>query len=151
MNTLENRIQTELSDAMKSKDTVKTTVLRNIKKSIMEVKTAEKNAIKDPTDDDIIKIIQKMVKELEKANAQFASMGRTDLIESYQKEIYVMKEYLPKMLSEEEMDEIVANTITKLSATTIKDMGKVMGFINKEYAGRIDPSVISKLVKGKLS
>lgn len=150
MNTLETRIQSDLMQAMKNKDTVKMTALRDIKKNITEMKTAEANSIKEPTDEDIIRLIQKMAKEMEKPIADFEKNGRVELAKEYKEQVAVFEEYLPKMLSEAEVVEIVDKTIADLGATSMKDMGKVMGFINKEYAGLVKGSMVSAIVKSKL-
>lgn len=81
----------------------------------------------------------------------YKKKGRPDLAESEYAESEFISTYLPKMLSEEEITKIVDETITKLGATTMKDMGKVMSFITKTYAGQVDAAVVSKMVKGKLS
>lgn len=81
----------------------------------------------------------------------YKKKGRPDLAEIEYAESEVISTYLPKMLSEEEITKVVDETITKLGATTMKDMGKVMSFITKTYAGQVDAAVVSKMVKGKLS
>lgn len=136
---------------MKNKDDVRMLVLRDIKKGITEMKTRETDAIKDPTDEDITKMIQKLAKEMEKPISDFEKSGREDLAREYRDQVAVYKEYLPKMLSETEIEEIVAKTISDMGATSMKDMGKVMGFINKTYAGQVDGSTVSRIVKSRLS
>ena len=149
MNTLENKIQSDLVQAMKEKDTARVSALRSIKTAIMETKTAA-NGKKDLEDGDIVKIIQKLSKQRDEAATIYEENKRPDLAESERKEQDVLNTYLPKMLTESEVEEIVAKTITDLGATSMKDMGKVMGFINKTYAGQVDGSVVSRIVKTKL-
>lgn len=151
MNTLENKIQEELVRAMKEKDSFRVSALKSIKQVIMESRTAKSGAIKDPSDADIIKMIQKLAKQREESISIYKENNRFDLSDGEEKELMVLKEFLPKMLSESEIEDIVSKTISDLGATTMKDMGKVMGYINKNYAGRIDGSVVSKIVKSKLS
>ena len=150
MNTLENKIKTDLMSAMKNHQENAVAALRSIKTAIMETKTAA-NGKKDLEDGDIIKIIQKLVKQRKESMDIFSQAGRDELADKEQKEMFVLMEYLPKMLSEEEVEEIVIKTIADLSATSMKDMGKVMGFINKTYSGQVDGSMVSSIVKSKLS
>lgn len=151
MNTLENIIQKDLEVAMKNKVEWEMLVLRAVKTAIMEVKTAP-GGKKDLEDTDIIKIVQKMVKERRDVAQVYNEAGRSELAEKEIKEAnYLQEKYLPKMLTESEIEEIVTKTIEDFGATSIKDMGKVMGFINKTYAGQVDGSVVSRIVKSKLS
>lgn len=150
MNTLESKIQTDLMSAMKNHQENTVAALRSIKTAIMETKTAA-NGKKDLEDGDIIKIIQKLVKQRKESMDIFSQAGRDELADKEQKEMFVLMEYLPKMLSEEEVEEIVTKTVADLGATSMKDMGKVMGFINKTYSGQVDGSMVSRIVKSKLS
>ena len=149
MNTLENKIQEDLVQAMKDRQEHTVSALRSVKTAIMEVKTAA-NGKKDLEDGDIVKIIQKLSKQRDEAATIYEENKRPDLAESERKEQDVLNTYLPKMLTESEVEEIVAKTIADLGATSMKDMGKVMGFINKTYAGQVDGSVVSRIVKTKL-
>lgn len=151
MNILETIIQSEIISAMKNKDEARLSANRSIKAAITELKTAEKNSIKEPTDADIIKIIQKLAKQRSESAEIFEKNGRQELAEKEKAELSILNEYLPKMLSEDELIDIINNVIKDLGATSMKDMGKVMGFINKTYAGQVDGSVVSKIVKTKLS
>jgi len=136
--------------AMKNHQENTVAALRSIKTAIMETKTAA-NGKKDLEDGDIIKIIQKLVKQRKESMDIFSQAGRDELADKEQKEMFVLMEYLPKMLSEEEVEEIVTKTVADLGATSMKDMGKVMGFINKTYSGQVDGSMVSRIVKSKLS
>lgn len=149
MNTLEIKIQAELVSAMKNHQENTVAALRSIKTAIMEVKTAP-GGKKDLEDSDIVKIIQKLVKQRKESMDIYSQAGRDELADKEQQEMFVLMNYLPKMLSESEVEEIVAKTIADLGATSIRDMGKVMGFINKTYAGQVDGSVVSRIVKSKL-
>ena len=123
--------------------------LRSAKTAIMEVKTAP-GGKKELEDGDIIKIIQKLVKQRKESMDIYSQAGRSELADNEQQEMLVLMNYLPKMLTESEVEEIVAKTIADLGATTMKDMGKVMGFINKTYSGQVDGSMVSRIVKSKL-
>ena len=149
MNTLENKIQEDLVQAMKDHQNHTVSALRSVKTAIMDVKTAP-GGKKELEDGDIIKIIQKLVKQRKESMGIYSQAGRSELADNEQQEMLALMNYLPKMLTESEVEEIVANTITNLGATTMKDMGKVMGFINKTYSGQVDGSMVSRIVKSKL-
>ena len=142
MNTLENIIQKDLVQGMKDHQEHTVSALRS-------VKTAP-GGKKELEDGDIIKIIQKLVKQRKESMDIYSQAGRSELADNEQQEMLVLMNYLPKMLTESEVEEIVANTIANLGATTMKDMGKVMGFINKTYSGQVDGSMVSRIVKSKL-
>ena len=149
MNTLENRIQEDLVQAMKNHQEHTVSALRSVKTAIMEVKTAP-GSKKELEDGDIIKIIQKLVKQRKESMDIYSQAGRHELADNENQEMLVLMDYLPKTLTESEVEEIVAKTIADLDATSMKDMGKVMGFINKTYSGQVDGSMVSRIVKSKL-
>ena len=150
MNTLENIIQKDLVQGMKDHQEHTVSALRSVKTAIMEVKTAP-GGKKELEDGDIIKIIQKLVKQRKESMDIYSQAGRNELADNEQQEMLVLMDYLPKTLTESEVEEIVAKTITDLDATSMKDMGKVMGFISKTYSGQVDGSIVSRIVKSKLS
>ena len=149
MNTLENTIQKDLVQAMKNHQEHTVSALRSVKTAIMEVKTAP-GGKKELEDGDIIKIIQKLVKQRKESMDIYSQAGRDELADNENQEMLVLMDYLPKTLTESEVEEIVAKTIADLDATSMKDMGKVMGFISKTYAGQVDGSMVSRIVKSKL-
>ena len=149
MNTLENTIQNDLVQGMKDHQEHTVSALRSVKTAIMEVKTAP-GGKKELEDGDIIKIIQKLVKQRKESMDIYSQAGRSELADNENQEMLVMMDYLPKTLTESEVEEIVAKTIADLDATSMKDMGKVMGFISKTYAGQVDGSMVSRIVKSKL-
>ena len=150
MNTLETKIQEALTLAIKSKDTIRVSALRSIKAAITETKTAA-NGKKELEDSDIAKIIQKLAKQREESAAIYKEHSRDDLANNELAELNVLNDFLPKKLTEDELIAVIERYIKELNATTIKDMGKVIGAINKEYMGKVDGSVVAKLVKSKLS
>ena len=150
MNTLENKIQEDLVQGMKDHQEHTVSALRSVKTAIMEVKTAP-GGKKELEDGDIIKIIQKLVKQRKESMDIYSQAGRSELADNEQQEMLVLMNYLPKMLSESEIEDIVSKVISDLGASSMKDMGRVMGYINKSYAGQVDGSVVSKIVKSKLS
>lgn len=150
MNTLETKIQEALTLAIKSKDTIRVSALRSIKAAITEAKTAA-NGKKELEDSDIVKIIQKLAKQREESAAIYKEHSRDDLANNELAELNVLNDFLPKKLTEDELIAVIERYIKELNATMIKDMGKVIGAINKEYMGKVDGSVVAKLVKSKLS
>ena len=144
--TLEQQIQEAIKEAMKAKNTVAMNATRAIKGEILLFKTSEGGA-REVTDGDILKMIQKLVKQRKEAAEQFTAAGRGELAENELAEAAVMEKYLPKQLSVEEVRDKVRDIIAQVGATSIKDMGKVMGVANKALAGLSDGRTISPLVK----
>jgi len=147
---MEKRLQADLVAAMKNKDVVKLASLRAIKTAITMAKTAP-DAPSELTDGDIQKIIQKLVKQRKDSADQYTAAGRQDLADNELAEMEVMQEYLPKQLTENEIAVEVKKVIEETGASTMKDMGKVMGIINKRFAGQVDGKVVSIIVKNALS
>ena len=148
--TLEQQIQEDIKAAMKAKDTVALNATRAIKGEILLFKTAEGGS-KEVTDADIQKMIQKLVKQRKEAAEQFVAAGRQELADNELSEASVMEKYLPKQLSEAEVEAKVKAIIAEVGATSIKDMGKVMGAANKALAGQSDGRTISNIVKKLLA
>lgn len=149
MNTLENKIQSDLVQAMKEKNSSKVSALRSIKTAIMETKTSA-NGKKDLEDGDIIKIIQKLAKQRDEAATIYEQNNRLDLAQNERAELEELNTFLPKMLTEAEIENVVDSTIAELGASSMKDMGRIMSSINKKYVGQVDGSVVSRIVKSKL-
>lgn len=147
---LEQHIQEDIKVAMKTKDAVALAATRAIKGEILLFKTSE-GGTKDVTDGDILKMIQKLVKQRKEAAEQFVAAGRQELADNELAEAAVMEKYLPKQLSEAEVEEKVKEIIAQVGASSIKDMGKVMGVANKALAGLSDGRTISTVVKRLLS
>ena len=147
---LEQQIQQDLKEAMKAKDAVALSANRAIKGEILLFKTAEGGA-KEVTDGDILKMIQKLVKQRKEAAEQFVAGNRQDLADNELAEAAVLEKYLPKQLSPEEVREKVREIVAQVGATSIRDMGKVMGVANKALAGLSDGRTISAIVKELLA
>ena len=147
---MEKRIQSDLVAAMKAKDSVRLASVRAIKTAITVAKTAP-GAPSELTDGDIQKIIQKLVKQRKDSADQYAAAGRQELADNEIAEMEVMNEYLPKQLTEDEITVEVKKVIVETGASTMKDMGKVMGIINKRFVGQVDGKVVSIIVKNALS
>ena len=144
--TLEQQIQDAIKEAMKAKDTVALSANRAIKGEILLFKTSE-GGPREVTDGDILKMIQKLIKQRKEAAEQFAAGGRQELADNELAEAAAMEKYLPKQLSVEEVTVKIKEIIAQTGATSLKDMGKVMGIANKALAGLSDGRTISGIVK----
>ena len=147
---MEKRIQADMVSAMKAKETVRLASLRAIKAAIMLAKTAE-GATGEVDDAAIVKIIQKLVKQRKESAQQYNDAGRPELAENELAEAAAMEVYLPKQLSEAELEEQLKVIIAEVGATKPQEMGKVMGVATKKLAGLADGKLISALVKKLLS
>ncbi|WP_289054070.1 GatB/YqeY domain-containing protein [Carboxylicivirga marina] len=148
--SLEAQINNDIKEAMKAKDRIRLEALRGIKKEIIEAKTS-KGAADEVSDADVMKIVQKMVKQRKDAAELFKSQNREDLAEKELAEIEAINVYLPKQLTQEELTPIVKEIIEKVGASSMKEMGKVMGIASKELAGKADGKDISIVVKQLLA
>lgn len=140
-------IREEYKQALLNKNEDRKRVLGNLIAQMKnkEIELRAKN--KELSDEDIISIIQKIIKQNTEANEMFAKGGRNDLIEQNNIENNILQEFLPKQLTNEEIDDIIKSTISDVNATSIKDMGKVIGQIKSKYAGQVDMSVVSSKIK----
>jgi len=145
--TLRETINLDVKNAMKAKDTKKRDALRLLTSAFKQIEVDER---KELTDDDVIKIIQKQVKSRNDAANQFKEAGRDDLVQIELDEIAIYEPYLPAQLSDDELSGAVSKIISKVGATTMKDMGKVMGMASKELAGKADGKRINECVKSLL-
>ncbi|QZT36273.1 GatB/YqeY domain-containing protein [Halosquirtibacter xylanolyticus] len=150
MTTISDAITVQMKEAMKSKDKVRLEALRGIKKVIIEAKTA-KAANDELSDADIQKIIAKLAKQNRDSAKIFREQNRADLAEVEEAQAEVMETFLPEPLTEEKIEENVKAIIEKVGASSMADMGKVMGMASKEMAGQADGKVISGFVKKLLS
>ena len=144
MSDLKKRLQEDLKAAMKEKDTFKRDTVRFLMSAIKQV---EVDTRKELSDADIVKIIQKSVKQREEAAVQYKEGGREDLYEKEMKEAAILKSYLPKQLSDEELEAKLKEIIAEVGATSLKDMGKIMGVATKKLAGVADGKRINETVK----
>ncbi|MGB2316026.1 MAG: GatB/YqeY domain-containing protein [Flavobacteriaceae bacterium] len=147
--SLQNNIMTAMKTAMKSKDTVALTALRSVKSAILLAQT-ESGSKDSMSEAEEVKLLQKLVKQRQDSAAIFSQQNRPDLAAPELAEAEIISQFLPEMLSEAEVEKHVVIAIEKLGATSMKDMGKVMGVVSKELAGKTDGKTISTLVKQKL-
>lgn len=150
MESLFEQVSKGIREAMKARDKVRLEALRNVKKVFLEAKTAP-GANDTLSDEQAMKILQKLVKQGEESADIYTKAGRPELAEGETAQVNVYKEFLPKPLSEEEIEAEVKDIVAKTGATTMKDMGKVMGLATKQMAGKADGKVISAIVKKLLS
>ncbi len=147
--SLQQDIMVAMKTAMKEKDQVALEALRAIKSAILLAQTSA--AGKDElTEEEELKILQKLVKQRKDSAAIYLEQDRKDLALPEIDQAEVISQFLPEALSEEEIEKVVVMTIDEIGAQGMKDMGKVMGMVNKELAGRADGKTISTIVKAKL-
>ncbi|MDA9343582.1 GatB/YqeY domain-containing protein [Algibacter sp.] len=148
--SLQQDIMTALKEAMKSKDQIALTALRAVKSAILIAQT-ESGAKEDLTEDQELKILQKLVKQRKDSAVIYLEQDRKDLALPEIDEAEVISQFLPEALTDEEIEKVVVATIEQIGAEGMKDMGKVMGMVSKELAGQADGKTISNIVKAKLS
>ncbi|MDD7337082.1 MAG: GatB/YqeY domain-containing protein [Prevotella sp.] len=145
-----DQISEDIKAAMKARDRVRLDTLRNIKKVFLEAKTAP--GANDTLDDaKALKILQKLAKQGKESAETFNQANRKDLADGELAQVKVIEEYLPKPLSEEEITAKVKEIIAQTGASSMKDMGKVMGIASKQMAGRAEGGTISTIVKKLLA
>ncbi len=145
--TLSERINNDLKEAMKSKDSFRLSVIRMVKGAMQ---LAKPNPREELTDDDVITVISKQIKMRNDSIKEFEAAGRSDLVEQNKKEIEVLNTYMPKQLSEEELTEIIDKVFEEVKPTSQKDMGLIMKNISPLVKGKADMSLVNKLVKERL-
>ncbi len=144
--SLKTQVEAEMKTAMKAKDNITLTALRNIKAKLLLAET-EKPKDTGLSEQDEFQILNKMAKQLKDALAIYEQQGRADLAENEKLELAVIEKFLPKMMTEEELTAAIAALLLRVGATSAKDMGKVMGAASKEFAGKADNKMVSDIVK----
>ena len=145
--TLSERINNDLKEAMKSKDSFRLSVIRMVK---CAMQLAKPNPREELTDDHVITVISKQIKMRNDSIKEFEAAGRSDLVEQNKKEIEILNTYMPKQLSEEELTEIIDKVFEEVKPTSQKDMGLIMKNISPLVKGKADMSLVNKLVKERL-
>ncbi len=148
--SLSSTIMAEMKTAMKAKDRVALEALRAVKAAILVAQT-ESGAKEELTEDQELKILQRLVKQRKDSAKLYADQNRSDLAEPELAQVAVIEKFLPAQLSEDKLRVIIAEIITKVGASSPKDMGKVMGAANKELAGKAEGRLISTIVNEILS
>ena len=149
--TILDNVNKALSSSMKSKESDRVLTLRTIisakKDKEIEKRTQDK---KDITDEDMISILNKMMKQRKESIEMYSKANRSDLVDKENFEINILEEFLPSQLTEQEIEKVCSETIASLGASTLKDMGKVMQKLKEQHLGKMDFSLAGKLLKEKL-
>lgn len=145
-------ITAALKHATKAQDKRRISTLRLISAAIKDRDIAARTVGKgEATDAELLELLAKMIKQREESEKIYADAGRTELAKQEGEEIVIIREFLPKQLSDEEMEKAIADAIAKAGAASVKDMGKVMAELKARYAGQMDFAKASAAVKAKLS
>ena len=147
--SFQDELNIKLKEAMREKNTVALESLRAIKSAILLLQT-QPGAKETPDDSEITKLLQKLVKQRKESASIFREQGRDDLAEPEEAQIEVISQFLPEQLSVSAVEKVIDEVIATVGATTMKDMGKVMGMANKKLAGQADGKLIAEIVKKRL-
>ena len=145
--TLSERINNDLKEAMKSKDSFRLSVIRMIKGAMQLEKNSPREEL---TDDDVIKVIAKQIKMRKESITQFEKAGRDDLVKQNKKELEILSSYMPEQLSEEELNKIIDKVFAEVKPASVKDIGLIMKSISPLIKGRADMSHVNALIRERL-
>lgn len=148
---MKDKLQEELKQSMLAKNTEKTSVLRLLLSAINYYETNKGGAGYSATDEDVMSVIGSQVKQRKDSIEQYTNAGRTDLADKEKAELKILEVYLPEQMGEEEISKLVDEAVSQTGATTMADIGKVMGALMPKVKGRADGGMVSNLVKSKLS
>lgn len=148
MSNLSTRINDDVKVAMKAKDKPRLGVLRLITAAIKQREVDERITLDD---DQVLAVLEKMIKQRKDSIEQYEKAGRDELAQQEAFEIGIIQEYLPEQLSDAEIDALIAEAISSSGAASMKDMGKVMGMLKPKLAGRADMGQVSQIIKKQLS
>lgn len=146
--TLEKKLMEDLKTSMKNKDTIRKNTIILVRAAIKQIEIDERREVEE---EEIFEIISKQLKEKRIAIKDFEKANRQDLVNTTNKEIEILLTYLPKQLTEEEVEEIVIDTIKEVDASSMKDIGLVMKSVMPKVKGKTDGNIVSKIVKNKLA
>ena len=151
--SLRDRLSVSLKEAMKAKDATRLMTLRLINAAIKDrdIDARSEGTDVGVSDDDLLAILSKMVKQRQESVRAYEEGGRLELAEKERAEIVVVEEFLPRQLSEQEVEQAIAAAITASGANSIRDMGKVMGVLKSKYTGQLDFGKVGGMVKAQLS
>ncbi len=149
---MREKLTESMKEAMKAKDSRRLSTVRLIQSAIKDRDIANRGVGKEAaSDDEILQILQKMVKQREESAKIYEDAGRAELATQEREEIDVLKTFMPEQLSDDKVDEIVAAVVAEIGAAGMKDMGKVMAVLRERYAGQMDFAKASGVIKAKLS
>lgn len=146
--TLKAQITNAMKDAMRAKEKDRLGVIRLILAAIKQIEVDERVELDDSR---VLAVLDKMVKQRRESIAQYEAAARNDLADAEKAEIVILQDFLPEQLSEAEISQMVEDALAKTGASSMKDMGKVMGIIKPQAQGRADMNIISKAIKAKLA
>ncbi len=146
--TLTTRITDDVKAAMRSKDKDRLAVLRLITAAIKQIEVDQRITLDD---DQVIGVLEKMLKQRKDSIEQFSKAGRDELVAQEASEIKIIQQYLPEQLSDDEIKTLIDEAINATGAASMKDMGKVMGILKPKLAGRADMGLVSRIIKDQLS
>ena len=146
--TLSEKINNDMINYMKSKDSFALGVVRMVKGAIQLEKI---NLKRDLNDDEVVAVIAKQIKMRNDSIIEFTKANRTDLVEQYQKEIALLNEYMPEQLTEDEINKIIDEAFVKINPTSSKDMGLIMREVSPKLKGRADMGKVNAIIKGRLN
>ncbi|MBE7053648.1 MAG: GatB/YqeY domain-containing protein [Ruminococcaceae bacterium] len=141
---IKDKLMEDLKLSMKEKDIIRKNTVQSVRASVLQV---EKDTKVTLDDEGVIGVIAKEVKKRKDVLPEYEKSGREDLIADLKREIDILMEYLPSQLSQEELDEIVLNSIKEVGATSMKDMGKIMADVMPKIKGRADGKAVNEIVK----
>jgi len=145
--SLKEKLQEDLKNAMKAKDSVKLEVVRSV---ITGIKNLEVQKMGEADDNDVLQVIKQEVKKRREAIEMYQKAGRTDLLEQEKAELSVLESYLPPLMSEDEIRQVVKNHIEKLQPNSMKERGKIMGSLMQELKGKADGNTVGNLLDEEL-
>jgi uncharacterized protein YqeY len=145
---LKAQLQSDMKSSMKNGDKSRLLVIRTMLAAIKQIEVDERI---EPDDVRIVGILDKMLKQRRESISQFAAASRNDLIAIEEAELVIIKEFLPEALSEEKIAELIEQAISSTGATSIKEMGRVMGILKPQLQGRADVGQVSQLIKSRLA
>ena len=148
MTTLKTQITDALKTSMRAKDMATVTVLRGLQAAIKQIEIDERIELDESR---VLTVIEKQIKQRKESIKAYEGANRQDLASKEQAELEIISQFLPAAMTEEELDSMIAQTISAQQATSIKDMGKVMNSLRPIIAGRADPAQVSAKIKAKLS
>ena len=149
---LRNRFKNDLLSAMKSKDTIKVSTLRLILAAIKDrdLESRSKGTGNEVSDTVVLEILSKMVKQRLETSKVYEGAGRFDLADTEKKETNVINDYMPKMLTVDELDKVIDDAIDHIKAKSLRDLGKVISKIKEDYSGRCDFADVSQMIRERL-
>ena len=146
--SLKDKLMEDMKTSMKNKDTIRKNVVTMVRAAVKQIEVDQR---KDLTDEEILDIISKQVKEKRMVIEDFKRGSREDLVELTQKEIEILLQYLPEQLSEEELEQIVLDTMKEINASSLKDIGLIMKGVMPKVKGRTDGNIVNKIVRKVLN